>query len=160
MVLRCHGEEQVLCKMATYGNQQRCNWSTAELQPLAFVSLTEQTTKKSAHSPNKNWKFITSGTPVLVSQLGHNNVLSGVFQRRWRVRHETVRTWNEEGSNWSLWNEWIITVCAGGDQQSLSPLLWNNCVWYDLPSPIKKGSVFRKTRLLCSVLSPPMIELF
>lgn len=86
-----------------------------ELQPL-LLFLWQSKPLKSAHSPNKNWKFITSGTPCACVSAWPQCV-PWVFQR-WRVRHGARWTWRwGKVPTWSLWNEWIITVCAGGDQQ-------------------------------------------
>lgn len=123
---------------------------------LASVSPTEQTTVKSAHSPNKIWKVYNKwyhlclclSLAKIISSSGSSNCGAGwgMWQSPWRGGRFQHGAYRVSG---------LASFVLAQRSANLSPILWNNCVWYDLSSPIKKGSVFRKTKtfLLSVVLS-------
>ena len=127
--LRCHrGRNRFSARWQTCGSQQRCNGSTAA--GLAFVSQTEQTAKKSALSPNKTWNVCNKRHHLCLCLSPATIMYSSESSKRgggWAWDSEKVEM--RKVPTWSLQNEWIITGLYWWTSASLSPLLWNNCVW-------------------------------
>lgn len=159
-VLRCHrGRNRFSARWQPVGVSSGAIGQQLGLQPL-LLFLRQQTAKKSAHSPKKNWNVCNkryhlclwlSPATIMYSSESSN----GGGGRAWDSEKVEMR----KVPTRSLQNEWIITVCAGGHQQVC--LLYSGTTVCDkISHPLSKKALSSgKQRLLCSVLSPPMIEL-
>lgn len=142
--------------MATCGNQQQHNRSTARAKSSWFCFSDRTNHYKVGSQPQQNLKIynkwyhlcLCHSLAKIISSPGSSNCGTewGMWQSPWRGGRFKHGAYRVPG---------LSSFVLAQRSANISPILWNNCVWYDLSSPIKKGSVFRKTKtfLLSAVLS-------